>query len=447
MTIYDLAQMNVSSTGTGTITLNANIAGSQTFANAGLANNGTSSYGISDTGGAYEYGQGTYVTNSSGNFWARTTVVGSSNNSTTGGAASPINMSGAAIVYTTFLDLDYNNWSSNSTGYLSVGNSTVNSYGNSTIDILANSTSQTVITSSSISFGNSTSNLVVNSSSFNLSNSTQSVIITTTGIPAPTAGRLANFGGANPFAQLQFVPWRGNLLMISGQCYQIPTGVLESSGGVFANCANCYVAGTPNSVLANNFFYYIYMFLNSGTMTMNFANTTYVTNTDFGYHHMSGNSGQALIGMCYTSSAGQFLGNGSYQCTSSFFNRVRIGLQVALPASTLTTSTTFTEINSGDRLGWVQWSEEVPEVRVDASPYNNTAGAGTYVGIGLNSTSATGFQGSYQSPIANYNGGAAAFTDGAVGTEGYVYAAFLMKVSSGAGALISGMMSASPIPS
>ena len=68
MSIYDMAQMTVTSTGTGTITLGSAVTGFQSFAAAGIANNTVFSYGLTDVSFQWEDGQGTYITNSTGNF-------------------------------------------------------------------------------------------------------------------------------------------------------------------------------------------------------------------------------------------------------------------------------------------------------------------------------------------------------------------------------------------
>ena len=201
MTVHDMAQMSTATTGTGQIQLGSASLGFQTFASAGLVNNETFSYGIQDLSNNWEVGQGTYITNTTGQFVNRSPTYSSS-------AGSAINLSGSAIIYVTFLDLDYNtlipsnsisignstvnvqaNSSAisiiNSTSNLQMtaisfftGNSTANTFGNSTIKIIANSTSQTVFTPVSAAIGNSTANTFGNSIIYIVANSTSQTVFT-----------------------------------------------------------------------------------------------------------------------------------------------------------------------------------------------------------------------------------------------------------------------------
>ena len=69
MTILDMVRVTTVTTGNGvTINLGSNVAGFQTWANAGAANNTIYSYGIRDASNQWEIGQGTYITNGSGIF-------------------------------------------------------------------------------------------------------------------------------------------------------------------------------------------------------------------------------------------------------------------------------------------------------------------------------------------------------------------------------------------
>jgi len=97
-TLFAKARMTVSGTpGTGAITLNAAVAGYQTFAAAGITNGVYSSYGIVD-GTNWEVGQGYYT--SSGTTWTRSTILASSN------SGSAISATSNAIVYLTALPSD-----------------------------------------------------------------------------------------------------------------------------------------------------------------------------------------------------------------------------------------------------------------------------------------------------------------------------------------------------
>jgi len=96
-TLYDRAKMTVSSTGTGTITLNAAVAGYRTFAAAGVASGTVVSYVIEDASNTWEIGQGTYT--SSGTTLTRGAIASSNSNAA-------ISMTSAAVVYITARSVD-----------------------------------------------------------------------------------------------------------------------------------------------------------------------------------------------------------------------------------------------------------------------------------------------------------------------------------------------------
>jgi hypothetical protein len=98
MAFHDLAKVTTPTTGTGTITLGAAVNGFLTFAQTGVIDQETVSYGIFDPVSlASEAGHGVY--SASGTTLSRTPVA-----STNGGAA--INLSGSAIVVLTLLAED-----------------------------------------------------------------------------------------------------------------------------------------------------------------------------------------------------------------------------------------------------------------------------------------------------------------------------------------------------
>lgn len=93
---YNLAKMTTATTGTGTITLGSAVSGFLTFANAGVQDGETVSYGIRD-GANSEVGRGVYTTSG-------TTLTRSVLTSTNGNSA--INLSGSATVFITPLAQD-----------------------------------------------------------------------------------------------------------------------------------------------------------------------------------------------------------------------------------------------------------------------------------------------------------------------------------------------------
>lgn len=96
---HNIARMTTGTTGTGTITLGSAVSGYNSFANAGVINGETVTYGISD-GANSEVGRGVYT--ASGTTLTRATILDSTN----GGAA--ISLSGSAQVFLTVSGQDLN---------------------------------------------------------------------------------------------------------------------------------------------------------------------------------------------------------------------------------------------------------------------------------------------------------------------------------------------------
>jgi hypothetical protein len=94
----NLVRMSTATTGTGTITLGAAVAGFLSFAAAGIPDGAQVSYGISD-GGSGEAGRGRYT--ASGTTLTRDIIYESTNS----GAA--ISLSGSAQVFVTALAEDF----------------------------------------------------------------------------------------------------------------------------------------------------------------------------------------------------------------------------------------------------------------------------------------------------------------------------------------------------
>lgn len=98
--IHDMACMNTSTTGTGTITLNAALGGFQTFSAAGVKDQETLSYAIQDSANTWEYGRGLYST--SGTTLTRNVIISSS------GVGTAISLTANAQISIVILSEDIN---------------------------------------------------------------------------------------------------------------------------------------------------------------------------------------------------------------------------------------------------------------------------------------------------------------------------------------------------
>ncbi len=180
---------------------------------------------------------------------------------------------------------------------------------------------------------------------------------------APWAcGRLAYVSAT----QIKLSPHDGDLIRIAGVDYQIP------SGGVTAANTSVYVNGTAGQNLAASTLYYVYLFNNSGTLTVNFSTTGHLTDAtagNVGTEIESGNNACTLIGMVYTNASSQF---GGAALVASWFSRQNKAVSGTVSNFT-TTATTRTTIAS-NVVQFLAWSDDAIFVSIDCIPYNSVSG-------------------------------------------------------------------------
>jgi hypothetical protein len=203
----------------------------------------------------------------------------------------------------------------------------------------------------------------------------------------PTQSGYFSVSGADAL----FAPKNGDTVRINGVVYQIPSGGIAGANGSTSafSGSNVFVNGTGASNLANATFYYVYAFINSGTVTADFR-------TD-GNGHMpdttSGNVGtevrvssgttpdptRTLIGMVYTGSSA-FVN----MQTASWYNRKPKTATTNFTANRTTTSATFAELNSEIRNAFVAWADSAVDVRVSGTSSNSTGANGFGAGLSFN---------------------------------------------------------------
>lgn len=180
---------------------------------------------------------------------------------------------------------------------------------------------------------------------------------------------------------LQFARLNGTQVPISGVFQMIP--------------------GTPitvsNSGLAANTLYYVYVYMNAGTMTLALSTTGHVAGPN-GYPVSGTNSGYTLLGMVRTNGSSQFvpisIGSGAgvsstILCLNYYNQTLQPGYCSILNATS--TSGSPVELNSSYRIQFLSW---------------NVALVGTLMGEASNSaapnssSAAIGLDGSLWSPVA-----------------------------------------------
>lgn len=164
--------------------------------------------------------------------------------------------------------------------------------------------------------------------------------------------RLAKSG-----ANLVLSPFNGNTLVINSAIYEIPdAGVSLVPSGLTISTA-----------------YYIYAYMNSGTMTLENSTTANAVQAGTGVYIKSGDATRTLVGMEYATGATTWAGY-----TRSWFNEPGYTATGVLTANRTTTSATFAEVNSEIRTNFLVWTGEIVEASIRASAYHNSGG-GTLV--------------------------------------------------------------------
>lgn len=202
---------------------------------------------------------------------------------------------------------------------------------------------------------------------------------------------------------IKLSPYNGSSLIIGGTTQQIP-----SAGVTYT------ISGLAASTL-----YYVYAFMNSGTMTLEVVTTTHATATN-GVEIKSGDSTRTLVGMVFTTGSTQFADSGASRLCANWFNRRTIFARGNFTTPRSTASGTPVELNSEIRNNFVCWSDEVTTF----SGWGNvtiTGAAGTQAntGFGVDSTTAN-FDGSIQyQRDTDSNIGTAALTSHGSLSEGF----------------------------
>lgn len=239
-----------------------------------------------------------------------------------------------------------------------------------------------------------------------------------------------------PFGQCQLVksgsnlvlnPFRGNLLTINSAVETIPdAGVTLTTSG-----------------LSNSTLYYVYAYMNSGTMTLEAVTTAYATQAGTGVMIKSGAATRTLVGMCYLTGSA-FVDSATQRFVRSWFNDPGVSGTNALATNVNVTSASFAELNSAKRVEFLTWAGEsiVATISGLASP-RLSAAARMYLGIGLDSTTTASEVNMAHSNDAGIER-AISVSYATVPGEGYHYGTILGRTDSGQDVNFYGASSGSP---
>jgi hypothetical protein len=168
-------------------------------------------------------------------------------------------------------------------------------------------------------------------------------------------------------SNLRLNPYNGNKIIINGVWYSIPDAGVSLAP-----------SGTTNDTT-----YYIYAYMNSGTMTLEYSTTGHVAQAGTGVRVKSGDATRTLVGMART-------GTSAWQTSPllirSYFNRPQSMAAASFTADRTTTSTSFVELNSEIRVPFLIWADEVARASTRGAGRNSIANAASTTGIAFDGT-------------------------------------------------------------
>jgi hypothetical protein len=209
----------------------------------------------------------------------------------------------------------------------------------------------------------------------------------------PSAGRLTFLSAT----ALKFAPFNGNKIKINGTIYAIPNAGIAG----LAN-TSVFVNGTGGQNLAANTTYYLYAFINSGTVTGDFRTdgNGHITDTTSGNEGvevrcssgMTPDPTRTLIGIIRTNASSQFVNSATQRFVRSWFNRVSSVMNKVFTGQRITTSNVSTELNAEIRCEFVLFVGEPVSASIDGSFYNGTAsGRNIYASIAFDGVTNEGY--------------------------------------------------------
>lgn len=209
--------------------------------------------------------------------------------------------------------------------------------------------------------------------------------------------------------------FNGKRLTINGIGEVIPSaGITLSASGL-----------TPSTL------YYIYAYMNSGTMTLEASTTVPVADTATGVQIKTGDATRSLVGMARPVTGPAWADSAAQRFVLSYYNRVRKIAQNGFTISRAISSATFVEIHSEIRTEFLSWGDSAQFFNTDGCFYTNPGAGALYARLSLDGISDIIAE-TLEATALNYTIPLALAAPKSVST-GYHYATLAAQVSSGSG--------------
>lgn len=164
--------------------------------------------------------------------------------------------------------------------------------------------------------------------------------------------------------------FNGRRLTINGVAEIIPSaGITLAPSGT-----------TPGTV------YFIYAYMNSGTMTLETSITSYVVDSTTGMPVKSGDATRTLVGMAYPITGPAWQDSATQAFVISYFNRQTKRISNAFTGNQTTSSSSPVEISTSIRCEFLSWSGAASKAFSSGALSTNTAGVAVFAAIGFDGT-------------------------------------------------------------
>jgi hypothetical protein len=181
---------------------------------------------------------------------------------------------------------------------------------------------------------------------------------------------------------LAFKPYNGSMIKINGNQYLIPSAGIAGLG----NPSSVFKEGVATQSLTAGAVYYVYAFLNSGTVTADFSTTGHATSAtagNVGTEIKSGDDTRSLIGMVAINAGPTYIDSDSARYVISWFNRQPKRLRNSYTAARTVATTAFSEPSSEIRCNFIIWSDDILRASVSGYMDNNTIGTAITASLGI----------------------------------------------------------------
>lgn len=128
-----------------------------------------------------------------------------------------------------------------------------------------------------------------------------------------------------------------------------------------------------NGSLSANTLYYVYVFDDSGTSTLELSTTGHSPDTAFGVETKTGDTTRTLVGMVRVDASSEFVYSAENKAVASWFNRKLISSTKLVVSQRTTSSTTVVEMSTADRAFFLSWADEVVIGHIVATASNDGA--------------------------------------------------------------------------